>query len=149
MWWSGIEARVVPENAEGHRCCRRGMNCCCASAAHKGGLSAAQKCVLSVAHACGLVARIGERTGCLTPMAGPSRWAIEECQRGDRVLFAGISSLANGEMSYRDNGYFGVPCSGYDTAMRRGVRGHRQGIVQDPQYHNGNVQVYRPRIVMV
>ncbi len=47
----GIGAQVVPENAEGHRCCRRGMNCCCASAAHKGGLSAAQKCVLSTAQA--------------------------------------------------------------------------------------------------
>ena len=32
MWRSGNEAQVVPENAEGHRCCRRGMNCCCASA---------------------------------------------------------------------------------------------------------------------
>jgi len=35
----GIGAKVVPENAEGHRCCR-GMNCCCASAAHKGVLVA-------------------------------------------------------------------------------------------------------------
>ena len=29
MWWFGFEAQVVHENAEGHRCCRRGMNCCC------------------------------------------------------------------------------------------------------------------------
>ncbi len=29
MWWFCFEAQVVPENAEGHRCCRRGMNCCC------------------------------------------------------------------------------------------------------------------------
>ena len=34
MWWFGIEAQVVPENAEGHRCYRRGMNCCCAVGAH-------------------------------------------------------------------------------------------------------------------
>ena len=36
----GIGAQVVPENAEGHRCCRRGMNCCYASAAHSRGLVA-------------------------------------------------------------------------------------------------------------
>ena len=28
MWWFCFEAQVVPGNAEGHRCCRRGMNCC-------------------------------------------------------------------------------------------------------------------------
>ena len=53
MWWFGKEARVVPENAEGHHCCRRGMNCYCAVGAHvrtslarmgEGGLDATVAC---------------------------------------------------------------------------------------------------------
>ena len=34
MWWFCFEAHVVPENAEGHRCCRGGMNCCYAVGTH-------------------------------------------------------------------------------------------------------------------
>ena len=33
-----------------------------------------------------------------------------------------------GEVVYRDKGYFGVEPRGYDTTMRRGVRGHPLGI---------------------
>jgi len=33
-----------------------------------------------------------------------------------------------GEVVYRDKGYFGVPPRGYDATMRRGVRGHPLGI---------------------
>ena len=32
------------------------------------------------------------------------------------------------EVAYRDKGYFGASCRGYDAAMRRGVRGHPLGI---------------------
>ncbi len=33
-----------------------------------------------------------------------------------------------GEVVYRDKGYFGVEPRGYDATMRRGVRGRRLGI---------------------
>ena len=33
-----------------------------------------------------------------------------------------------GEVSYRDKGYFGAPCKGFNATMRRSVRGHPVGI---------------------
>lgn len=33
-----------------------------------------------------------------------------------------------GEVSYRDKGYFGAPCKGFDATMKRSVRGHPIGI---------------------
>lgn len=33
-----------------------------------------------------------------------------------------------GEVAYRDRGYFGAPCQGFDATMKRSVRGHPIGI---------------------
>ncbi len=58
--------------------CRQGRNCCCASAAHLRGLSAA--------HPCALVARIGGR--CLGSIVACSTTGVDGCGARGPVSFS-------------------------------------------------------------